>query len=56
MNPDDFHRLIALDESLAEVVAAASTMSELVLVAHALEDTPGSPIEDPAAIKALLDL
>ena len=56
MNPDDFHRLVALDESLAEIASEAPVMSDLVLEAHALEDTPGSPVEDPAAIKALLGL
>ncbi len=29
-------------------------MSELVLEAHRLEDTPGTPVEDPAQIQALL--
>ncbi len=56
MNPQDFHRLAGLDEALAEIAAERIEMSDLVLKAHRLEDEPGEPIEDPAAIRALLDL
>lgn len=56
MNPQDFHRLAALDEALAEIAAERLEMSDLVLEAHRLEDEPGEPIEDPAAIKTLLGL
>jgi hypothetical protein len=54
MNPQDFHRLIALDDALAAFDRIE--MSELVLEAHRLEDTPGAPVEDPSRIKALLGL
>ncbi len=56
MNPQDFHRLVALDDALADVAFDRIEMSELVLEAHRLEDTPGTPIEDPSRIKALLGL
>ncbi len=56
MNPQDFHRLAALDEALAEIAAERLEMSDLVLEAHRLEDEPGEPIEDPVAIKTLLGL
>lgn len=56
MNPEDFHRLAALADDLAEVTLDRIEMSELVLEAHRLEDTPGTPIEDPKQIKSLLGL
>jgi len=56
MNPEDFHRLAALDEALAEVSLGSIEMSDLALKAHELEDTPATPVEDPEAIQALLDL
>ena len=56
MHPDDFHRLVGLEDSLAAVAGEAPDLSELALRAHALEDTPESPVEDPAAIRALLGL
>jgi PHD/YefM family antitoxin component YafN of YafNO toxin-antitoxin module len=56
MNPQDFRRLAELDEALSSIVLAAPEMSELARRAHALEDTPGTAIEDAAAIKALLGL
>ena len=56
LNPQDFHRLSALDHDLEELAFDRPTLSELALKAHALEDTPGSPIEDPDVIKALLGL
>lgn len=56
MNPDDFHRLASLDEDLADVAFDRVEMSELALEAHRLEDTPGTPIEDPAEIESLLGL
>jgi hypothetical protein len=56
MNPDDFHRLTALDQALADIAADPPEMSELALKAHELEDTPGAAIEDPAEIKAHLGL
>ena len=54
MNPQDFHRLAAIDEALAEITAERPAMSDLALRAHELEDTPGQAIEDPTEIKALL--
>jgi hypothetical protein len=56
MNPEDFHRLVALDDALAAVVSDATGMSDLALEAHRLEDTPGTPVEDAAEIRALLGL
>lgn len=56
MNPQDFHRLAELDEALAELTADRPGMSELALRAHELEDAPGTAIEGPAEIKALLGL
>ena len=56
MNPQDFYRLAALDEALAEIVDDGAALSELALKAHELEDMPGEPVEDPVEIKALLGL
>jgi len=56
MNPQDFHRLAALDEALAEIVDDRPAFSELALRAHELEDTPAEPVEDPVQIRALLGL
>jgi hypothetical protein len=55
MNPEDFHRLVALDEALAEI-AAGLALSPLAQKAHELEDTPGQPLEDADQVKALLGL
>ena len=56
MNPQDFHRLIALAGALTDVACDRIEMSELVLEAHRVEDVPGVPIEDPNRIKLLLGL
>ena len=56
LNPQDFHRLSALDHDLDELAADPPALTELALKAHALEDTPGTPVEDPDAIRALLGL
>jgi len=56
LNPQDFHRLRALDHDLEEVSTAQPALSELALKAHAIEDRPGAPVEDPGEIKALLGL
>lgn len=56
MNPQDFRRLTALDEALAAVVFDRPEISELALKAHALEDTPGQAVENPAEINTLLGL
>jgi len=56
MNPQDFHRLIALDGALAEVACDRIEMSEVALEAHRHEDMPGAPVEDPGRIKSLLGL
>jgi hypothetical protein len=56
LNPQDFHRLSALARDLEELASARPALGELALKAHALEDTPGSPVEDPDQIKALLGL
>lgn len=56
LNPQDFHRLSALDHDLEEVSSGRPAPSELALKAHALEDRPGTPVEDPDTIKAILGL
>ncbi len=56
MNPEDFHRLTALEDALLMATASRVVMSELVLKAHQLEDEPGVAIEDAVEIRALLDL
>lgn len=56
INPEDFHRLATLDGDLAELAVERVEMSDLALEAHRLESTPGSPIEDPVEIEALLGL
>jgi hypothetical protein len=56
LNPEDFHRLAELDEALGRIAADGPILSELAREAHALEDTPGEPVEDPGAIKKLLGL
>lgn len=56
MNPEDFHRLVELDEALGGISDDRPGLSDLAREAHDLEDTPGEPLEDPAAIKALLGL
>ena len=56
LNPEDFHRLVELDEALTEIVKDRLVLSDLARRAHQLEDTPGSAIEDPTEIKTLLGL
>ena len=56
LNPQDFHRLSALDHDLEELASDRPELGELALKAHALEDTPGTPVEDADEIKALLGL
>ncbi len=56
LSPEDFHRLSALDHDLEELASDRPELGELALKAHAIEDTPGAPIEDPDEIKALLGL
>src|SRR6266540_5523775 len=56
MNPEDFHRLAALDDALADVVFDPVELSDLASAAHRLEDTPGTPVEDAREIRALLGL
>ena len=56
LNPEDFRRLSALDHDLEELATERRAMSSLVLEAHAIEDTPGTPVEDPSEIRAILGL
>jgi hypothetical protein len=56
LNPQDFHRLSALDRDLEELAFDRLALSDLALKAHSLEDRPGRPVEDPDEIKALLGL
>ena len=45
-----------LDPDLEEICSARPELSELALKAHELEDQPGTPLEDPEAIRKLLGL
>jgi PHD/YefM family antitoxin component YafN of YafNO toxin-antitoxin module len=55
LSPEDFDRLAALDEALDAIVARDRlSLSPLAREAHRLEDEPGHPLEDPAALEALL--
>ena len=56
LHPQDFRRLSVLDHDLEELSSDRPPLSELALEAHALEDRPGTPVEDPGEIKALLGL
>jgi PHD/YefM family antitoxin component YafN of YafNO toxin-antitoxin module len=56
VHPDDFRRLTALERDLEDIASTRPEMSDLALKALALEDVPGSPIEDPEQIKSLLGL
>jgi len=56
MNPEDFRRLVELDEALGRMSDERPSLSDLAREAHELEDAPGEPLEDPAAIKVLLGL
>ena len=53
---DQSRRYGRLEDDLDEVASEKPELSLLVLRAHRLEDTPGTSIEDPAQIKALLGL
>ncbi len=55
LNPQDFHRLAALDAALER--DERTVPSGLALRAHAEEDRPAGPaVEDPAQIKQILGL
>lgn len=54
LHPDDYRRLAEIDEALDAMALDTPELTELVLTAHALEDTPGDAVEDAAAIKKLL--
>ncbi|HEY7603479.1 MAG TPA: hypothetical protein VH760_04390 [Gaiellaceae bacterium] len=56
LNPQDFRRLKALDDDLDEITSASLALTPLALKAHALEDAPGTAVEDAVRIKALLGL
>jgi hypothetical protein len=56
LHPDDYRRLAALDEALDALGAETCEVTDAVRAAHALEDTPGRPLEEPGAIKKLLGL
>lgn len=56
LHPEDFNRLSALDSGLEELSSERLTLSDLAAKAHALEDAPGTPVENPDEIKALLRL
>lgn len=57
LNPQDFRRLVALDADLDELASVDRlVLTELALKAHALEDAPGTPLEDADEIKTLLGL
>lgn len=54
LHPDDYRRLTALDEALAEVASARPLPSEAALAAHAAEDELLGAVEDPQEIEKLL--
>lgn len=55
LNPQDFHRLAALDAALEQDDRLVP--SDLARRAHAEEDRPAGPaVEDPARIKTILGL
>lgn len=56
LHPQDFHRLSAVDHDLEELASEPLPLSELAREAHALEDTPGEPLEHPDEIRAFLGL
>lgn len=56
LHPRDFRRLSALAHDLDVVSSDRPPLSDLALKAHALEDRPGTAIEDPDEIRALLGL
>jgi hypothetical protein len=56
LHPQDYRRLAALDDALDAVAFDAPDVSDVARKAQALEDTPGTPVEDPARIKKLLGL
>lgn len=52
--PADFERLAAIDRALDDALADRPNPGDLVAEAHRLEDEPGEPVEDAAAIARLL--
>jgi hypothetical protein len=54
LEPGDFRRLAAIDGALDAALADRPEISELVSLAHRLEDEPGEALEDAAAIRRLL--
>ena len=56
MNPADFHRLAELEDEIRELAGSGGSLTDLVVRAHQLEESPSEPVEDPEAIKALLGL
>jgi hypothetical protein len=56
LHPEDFDRLSSLDHDIAEIAEGRPEIGELAAKAHALEDSAGAPLEDPAEIRAMLGL
>jgi PHD/YefM family antitoxin component YafN of YafNO toxin-antitoxin module len=56
LHPEDFRRLSELERDLEDIARTRPEMSDLALKALALEDVPGSPVEDPEQIRSLLGL
>lgn len=55
LNPADFRRLLAFDEALEALAPDDQPqLTELERKALALEDEPGTPLEDPDAIREFL--
>jgi len=54
VHPHDFRRLSDLADDLATATSHSAPSSDLALKAHALEDRPGEPLENVAAIRSLL--
>jgi hypothetical protein len=54
LHPDDFHRLLELDQLVEDTVALEPfQLSEEAIRAHREEATPGEPVTDPTVIEKL---
>jgi hypothetical protein len=53
-HPADFHRLEALDTLLADAATTDPIVfGDAAIAAHRAEESPGSPVTDPAPLAAL---
>lgn len=55
LHPDDFHRLVALEDLVASALELDPlALTDAAVAAHFDESSPGEPVTDPAQINALL--